>query len=316
MARSLFLPGDKPLLHLALLVATLGSAFFVFFSSSGDAAGSAAYAAAVVGILGTHEMGHYLFARRHRVSTTLPYFIPLPIPYVGFGTLGAVIRIKSRIPTRNALVDIGAAGPLAGLIVAIPLLFWGMTLSQVGDAPPLEAGFPNPNSLYAIVRGLLTPGPSPGHAVDANEALRVFTIYGDSLLMRFIQWIQFGPLPPGKEVFVHPLVTAGWFGLLVTMLNLCPIGQLDGGHLAFAWLGKRAPLVGWVAAIGLAILTVFFSISWLLWLVVSSKVVGFGHPEVEQPEVELTPGRRLVCLIGFAALVLCVVPVPLQVVTT
>jgi membrane-associated protease RseP (regulator of RpoE activity) len=315
MARALFLRGDRPLLHLGLLVATIVTTFtvfWVFHQGRTDPAGALAFSLATIAILGTHEMGHYVLARRHGVDTSLPYFIPLPLP-VGFGTLGAVIRIRGRIPNRNALVDIGAAGPLAGLAVAIPVLVWGLSLSHVGDAPPIPQHFPGELSLYGVLEKLVRWVGERGAPEATSPAHPVMgLVYGDSLLMRGLQWVVLGPLPPGKEVFVHPLVIAGWFGLLVTTLNLCPIGQLDGGHLSFAWLGHKAPAVGRVAALGLVVLTVFFSAGWLVWLVVTTKLIGFGHPEVVNPEEPLSLGRRLICLIALVALILCMVPVPLQ----
>jgi membrane-associated protease RseP (regulator of RpoE activity) len=305
-----FRPGDRPLLHLGLLVTTLLSTFFVFWqlhSEGRDALGALAFSLATIAILGSHEMGHYLLARRHGVDTSLPYFIPFPI---GFGTLGAVIRIRDPIPNRNALVDIGAAGPLTGLVVAIPILVWGIALSRVGDGPPMPDQFPNEWSLLGLIQ-LLTDWLA-GRAIP--EANRI-PVYGDSLLMQGLQWAIVGPIPPGKALFVHPLWMAGWFGILVTSLNLCPIGQLDGGHLSFAWLGPKAQLVGRVAALGLIILTVFFSVGWLAWLVVTTKLVGFGHPDVVHPQEPLSRGRRAVCVVSLLALILCVVPIPLQLAT-
>src|SRR5919198_928314 len=312
MARSLFLRGDRPLLHLGLLVATILTTFTVFWffhQDRGDPLGALAFSLGTIAILGSHEMGHYLLARRQGVDTSLPYFIPLPLP-VGFGTLGAVIRIRGRIPNRNALVDIGAAGPLTGLVVAIPILLWGLSLSHIGDAPPMPHRFPPDWSLLGFIRQLTQwlAGRSVPFTSDAN----VIPVFGDNLLLRALQWAVFGSLPPGKQLSVHPLAIAGWFGMLVTMLNLCPIGQLDGGHLSFAWLGPRAPTVGRVAALGLIVLTVFFSAGWLVWLVVTTKLIGFGHPEVVNPEEPLSPGRRLICLIALIALILCLVPIPLQ----
>jgi membrane-associated protease RseP (regulator of RpoE activity) len=315
MARTLFLRGDRPLLHLGLLAATILTTFTVFWffhQNRSDPLGALSFSLGTIAILGTHEMGHYVLARRHRVDTSLPYFIPLPLP-IGFGTLGAVIRIRGRIPTRNALVDIGAAGPLAGLAVAIPILVWGLSLSHIGDAPPVPHRFPGDLSLFSVLEKLIrwlaergAPSPAgPEHPI-------VGLVYGDSLLMQGLQRLVLGPLPPGKDVFVHPLVIAGWFGLLVTMLNLCPIGQLDGGHLSFAWLGPRAPAVGRAAALGLIVLTVFFSAGWLVWLLVTTKLIGFGHPEVVDPDEPLSPGRRLICIISLIALILCLVPIPLQ----
>src|SRR5919204_1389708 len=157
MARTLFLRGDRPLLHLGLLAATILTTFTVFWffhQNRSDPLGALSFSLGTIAILGTHEMGHYVLARRHRVDTSLPYFIPLPLP-IGFGTLGAVIRIRGRIPTRNALVDIGAAGPLAGLAVAIPILVWGLALSHVGDAPPLPTRFPGDWSPLGLLRQLM-----------------------------------------------------------------------------------------------------------------------------------------------------------------
>jgi membrane-associated protease RseP (regulator of RpoE activity) len=141
---------------------------------------------------------------------------------------------------------------------------------------------------------------------------QVHLIFGDSLLMQGLTRLAVGPLPAGKDVAVHPVVIAGWFGLLVTLLNLLPVGQLDGGHLAFAVLGRRAQWVGRGVALVLLLLTVFATVSWGLWLVVTSKLVGFGHPEVLEPEVPLSRGRRWICALCLVALILCAVPVPLR----
>jgi membrane-associated protease RseP (regulator of RpoE activity) len=154
-------------------------------------------------ILLCHEMGHYVAARIHRVPTSLPYFVPLP-PGIGmFGTMGAVI-LQSRTTDRRKLMDIGAAGPLAGLLVAIPVLVYGLYLSPVG---PSEGGFQEGNSLlYAVLKRLVCGEWLPGL---------------------------------GRDVNLHPIAFAGWAGLLVTMLNLLPVGQLDGGHVAIAFFGNR-----------------------------------------------------------------------------
>lgn len=312
MARSLLLPGDKPLLNLGLVVVTLLTTvgtYFVFNQGlQGDLTGPLAYGFAAVFILGAHEMGHYVLARMHGVETTLPYFIPLPI---GFGTLGAVIRIKSRIPSKNALVDIGAAGPLAGLIVAIPIILWGLSLSSVADAPK---GTPVDWSGVGLAKLLISSATESmtGAWQSESAAMSSSIIYGDGLLMQGLQWMVLGPLPAGKEVYVHPMVIAGWFGLLVTMLNLCPIGQLDGGHMTFAMFGRHAELIGRLSSAGLLYLSLFHSISWLMWFIVTTAVIGFRHPDVVVPEVPLTFGRKLVCALCLLALILCVVPIPMQ----
>jgi membrane-associated protease RseP (regulator of RpoE activity) len=300
-------PAQRPLLHLGLLLLTLATTFEVFLAdqTSGDWTRSnvldgVAFSLCLVAILGSHEMGHYLLARRHGVDTSLPYFIPLP--HLGFGTLGAVIRIRSRIPTRNALVDIGAAGPLAGFLVAIPILLWGYAHATVIDVPASATSFPPLESLPEMVRML----------VDGRSPSIVGQSFGDNLLTLLIQRLVVGPLPDGKDVLANPYIVAGWFGCIVTTLNLFPIGQLDGGHLAFANLGGRAVRVGKLAAVGLLLLVLFFNVSWLLWLLVTSLAVGFRHPEVERPEEALDARRLLICLACVLVFVLCLTPSPVR----
>ena len=171
-------------------------------------AGGPAFAATLMTILLCHELGHYVVSRRHRIDVSLPYFIPLP-PVISVGTLGAVIRMRKPIEDRNALFDVGAAGPIAGLVVAIPLLVVGLMLSHV---EPLQ--------------------------LDAQHRYPV--IEGNSILYALLKYAVFGRWLPsgGVDVRLHPMADAGWFGLLLTMINLMPIGQLDGGHIARAALGQ------------------------------------------------------------------------------
>lgn len=317
-------PADRLWLHLLLFVLTIGTTSFTFDKAflSGplpDAErllNALTFSAALLAILGSHEMGHYVLARLHGVDASLPYFIPLP--YLGVGTLGAVIRIRSRIPTRNALVDIGAAGPLAGLLVALPILLWGLAHSPLVDAPPLENVFPGNGSLWNLGHALwqwareklsLVP-PEPEGPQLVHQAI----VFSDSLLMRALKWLVLGPLPAGKDIQEHPTVIAGWFGLLVTMLNLMPVGQFDGGHLAFALWGRHARWVGRAVAAALLFLTLFCSATWVVWLLIATKLVGFGHPEVTEPAESLSLGRKLVCALCFAVLAGCVMPVPIRMV--
>ncbi len=160
----------------------------------------------LIAILGTHEFGHYFTARYYGASVSLPFFIPAPPPLFLFGTMGAVIRMRSPARDRNSLFDIAVAGPLAGLVVAIPALFLGLQWSRVAMVLPEH--------------GAMT--------------------FGDSLLMRLLTWMVFGPIPAGMDVFVHPVALAGWVGLFVTALNLFPVGQLDGGRIAYALVGAAA----------------------------------------------------------------------------
>ncbi len=318
-------PANRLWLHLMLFVLTLGTTSFTFDKAfpSGPLpdmerlAHSLTFGVALLAILGAHEMGHYVFARLHGVDVSLPYFIPLP--YLGIGTLGAVIRIRSRIPNRNALVDIGASGPLAGLLVALPLLVWGLAHSQVVDAPPVRSAFPGDTSLVNLAQDFYLWAreklfPSPGAAPLEPLMLHQAIVFSDSLLMHGLKWLVLGGLPEGKDIQEHPVVIAGWFGLLVTMLNLMPVGQFDGGHLAYALWGRHARWVGRGVALGLLFLTLFYTVTWVVWLLVATKLVGFGHPQVSRPEEPLSLGRKVVCALCFLVLAGCVMPVPIRMV--
>ena len=319
-------PAPRLWLHVLLFVLTVGTTSFTFDKAfpSGplpelERLGHAlAFSAALLAILGAHEMGHYVLARLHGVDASLPYFIPLP--YLGVGTLGAVIRIRGCIPHRNALVDIGAAGPLAGLFVALPLIVWGLAHSEWVDAPPHSGlAFPGDTSLWtlggaavhwALEKLALVPPSTEPPRLFGYQAL----IFSDSALMRGLKWLVLDTLPAGKDIQEHPVVIAGWFGLLVTLLNLIPVGQFDGGHLAYALWGRHARRVGQVMALVLLFLTLFYTVTWAVWCLIATKLVGFGHPEVTQPQEPLGLGRKLVCGLCFLALAGCAMPVPIRMV--
>ena len=256
--------------------------------------GSLQFTVAVVSILGAHELGHYVLARRHRVSASLPYFIPLPL--LGFGTLGAVIRVRDRIPTRNALVDIGASGPLAGFLVCLPFLAWGYAHSRFAPLPPTGPTLLGPVSLWGVLH----------HGLPRLDPI----IYGDNLLLRLVERLFLGPRPPGTDVIAHPFVIAGWLGSLITMLNLFPIGQLDAGHLTYALYGKRARAIGWGALLLLAGLAVLVSFTWVAWLLVVLLVVGVKHPPVTVPDDPLSASRGWLCVATLVVAVLCFLPAP------
>lgn len=256
--------------------------------------GALQFTVAAISILGAHELGHYVLARRHRVRASLPYFIPLPL--LGFGTLGAVIRVRDRIPTRNALVDIGAAGPLAGFVMCLPFLAWGYAHSRFAPLPPTGATVLGPMSLWNVVQ----------HGIPRLDPI----IYGDNLLLRLVERVFLGPRPPGTDVIAHPFVIAGWLGTLVTMLNLFPIGQLDAGHLTYAAFGNRARTIGRCALLALGVLTVAVSFTWAVWLLVVALVVGVRHPPVTVPEEPLGAARGWLCVASLVVAVLCFLPAP------
>src|SRR3954463_4811523 len=209
MTTTVFRPGDRPLFHLGLFLLTIGTPFFAFRITFADGLAfaqptveSLRFSLCLVAILGSHEMGHYLFARYHGVDSSLPYFIPSP-PFITFGTLGAVIRLRGRIPNRNALVDIGAAGPIAGLVVALPILIYGTATLKTMDMPYQAPGVPGPASLITLsqhlwiwLQGVIVHAPPPPDQQVPPSAI----MFGDSLLTAGLKHLLLGPLPPGKDV--------------------------------------------------------------------------------------------------------------------
>lgn len=263
------------------------------------------FAASLLGILLAHEFGHYLAARYHRTAVTLPYFIPLPTST--FGTMGAFIQLKSPPRNRRVLLDIGLAGPLAGLVVAIPVLLLGLSLSQVDLLPtsPVDAGgqwIEGNSVLYLaakfVVTGQLLPAPAS---------------YGS--LSPVLYWLRYfflgRPLPfGGTDVLLHPVAWAGWAGLLVTALNLIPAGQLDGGHVLYVLFGRRAPQLLPFIVVVLAVLGTVWP-GWWLWMVLI-LLLGRMHA---QPLDDITPldgKRRVLAYLGLILFVLLFTPVPLQ----
>ena len=239
------------------------------------------YSASILGILGAHEFGHYFACRYYGVDCSLPYFLPVPPPFFT-GTLGAVIRIRQPIPGKRALFDIGIAGPIAGFVVAVPLLLLGMHLSTVVRIPSNFQG-------------------------DVYEL-------GEPLLFKAASWLTFGHVPDGYTVNMHPMAFAAWFGMLATALNLFPIGQLDGGHISYAVLGRKSTIVTLVMVMCLVGLT-FVSASWVVWTILTiGMLIAFGprHPRTFDEQIPLDTGR--LWLAGFALLMfaLCFTPAPIQ----
>lgn len=235
------------------------------------------YSVTILSILGAHELGHYYACRYYRVDATLPYFLPAPFLT---GTLGAVIRIRQQIPTKPILFDIGVAGPIAGFVVAVPALFLGLSLSHVLPLPENFVG--------------LSLGEPP--------------------LFRLAAWIVWGTAPDGYSLNLHPVAFAAWFGLLVTALNLFPIGQLDGGHIAYATFGKRSTVVTVVAASAVVLLT-FYSSSWIAWAVLTViMLLKFGpqHPRTLDHHIPLDRARIRVAIFALVMFILCFTPAPIE----
>lgn len=283
-----------PALPAALFVATLATTALL---------GGVAFSAALVAILASHEMGHYVLARRYGVDSSLPYFIPIPF---GFGTLGAVIRIRSRLPSRRATLDIGAAGPIAGFVVAVPLLAWGYAHSEIHSVD-LATQAHAAVAPFRMLQEWLAGRSASGAAVGAGPMM-----LGDSLLTRAVERLVVGSHPPGTEIFIHPVGLAAWLGLFVTTLNLLPIGQLDGGHVLYAWLGRRhARAIGRVLSVALLLAGIFVSFTWIVWWALTRFVVRLDHPPALVEEA-LSPRRRAVAILSLAMFVLTFVPVPIS----
>ena len=267
------------LLGLTVVTTTIWGALWMNNSGVSLATGLL-YSFAVLMILGAHEMGHYIACRWYGVAATLPFFIPSPLPL--FGTFGAVIKIKSPIPSRRALFDIGIAGPLAGFVFAVPVAFVGHYFAVASRSIALsEGGF------------------------SLNDPL-LFKLFAHLL-----------HLPP--TIQVNPLWVAAWLGTLMTALNLLPVGQLDGGHVVYAVLGERGHR--WVARavyLGVVALAVYSYLSggwlgWFVWVVILTLMMRFGHPPVLDEEEPLGLARVLIAIIGLLVFVLCFMPFPITI---
>ena len=286
---------DRRWLHATLFLATLASttlvgadwylAFLADFSARPPQVPSLTllirgfwYSGTILAILGCHELGHYFACRYYDVDASLPFFLPAPV--VLTGTLGAFIRIREPIPTKRMLFDIGIAGPIAGFLVAVPALFVGLSMSHVAKLPPSFSGFE----------------------------------LGEPLLFQFASWTIWGTPPDGYSLNLHPMAFAAWFGLLATALNLFPIGQLDGGHISYAVLGRRSTHVTLIM-IGVAVALTYFSTSWLVWTgLMIAMLIMFGprHPRTADEDIPLDRTRIVLALVALAMFIVCFTPAPIQ----
>jgi membrane-associated protease RseP (regulator of RpoE activity) len=257
-----------------------------------------AFAAALLAILLTHEMGHFLLARRHGVDATWPFFIPAPILSL-IGTLGAVIRLRQLPRTRSALIDIGAAGPLAGFALTLPVLALGLHASRLVAAAPESARFTLFEGIVSFARS------------GAWPSVRDSIYLGEPLAMQLLERLSFGEIPPGQMISLHPVAVAGWFGLLLTALNLLPLGQLDGGHLLFGASPRLHRLLGPPLAALLLALGIFTPFTgWAFWGLLMGLWLA-NHPVLAAPEPSLSPARRLVLALSLAVFALSFCPAPI-----
>ncbi len=233
------------------------------------------FSIAIMAILLAHEMGHYLTCRYYGINASLPYFIPAPTIV---GTMGAFIRIRSPIHHRPALLDVGIAGPIAGFVLAIPALFIALTQSRF---------------------------------VATDSSVSMFG-FGEPLIFKAVEALMGKTPPPGMDLYLHPVGLAAWFGFFATALNLLPVGQLDGGHIAYALFGRFHKRISQGFLFTLIPLGIFYWQGWLLWSTIL-LFIGLRHPVTVDDSVPLS--KRHIWL-GWAALamfVLCFTPMPFYV---
>ena len=294
-----FFAKDRPWINIVLFVLTLGSVFLVgtswglnylyaekfaadpnfrpesgFFQDSRLIFLSAVYAIVLMAILLAHELGHYLTCRRYGLSATLPFFIPAPSL---IGTLGAFIKIRSPVNLKRRLFDIGAAGPLAGFVLAVPALFAGLAMSKIVPAIPHE------------------------------EAI----VFGEPLLLRLGGLLFLKSAGPGTDIILHPIAFAGWVGVLVTALNLLPLGQLDGGHISYAVFGPRNRLFSKIVMGLLVVFGLLFWVGWLIWFFIL-LIMGLRHPRVFDEHEPLGKKRTVVAVVILVIFILSFIPAPVR----
>jgi hypothetical protein len=291
--------GTRSWLNLLLFLATCLSAFFVglflsgnyiyseqlardpqfvlsaqMFASPAVISLSFVYAGVLIIILLGHEMGHYLTCRYYRLEATLPFFIPAPTLA---GTLGAFIKIKSPITRRRQLFDIGISGPLAGFLLSVPAVVYGLSLSKIVPA------------------------------IHQEDAL----VVGEPLLLKLVGSILFRGAAAESDLFIHPIAFAGWFGTLVTAFNLFPVGQLDGGHVSYALIGQKAKPLAKLCLGVFIVMGIFFWAGWIVWALVI-LLLGLKHPQVIDEGERLSTWRRVLAAAVVAVFILSFIPAPVK----
>jgi membrane-associated protease RseP (regulator of RpoE activity) len=276
---------SRPLVHLGLFLATVLTTLLAGALQSGVSLGELGQhpGRLMVGLpFSAALLGHYTVGRLHRMPVSLPYFIPVPPPFF-LGTMGAVIRLRGAIRDRRALFDMAVAGPLAGLVVAVPIYMLGLRLSSVVRIPP-------------------------------DSAETSYVQFGDAVLPKLLERLTLGSLPPDFDILLHPIGVAAWFGFLITALNLIPAGQLDGGHIVYALFGRQHALISKLAVGGLVVIGLAFgSINWLVWAALIVGLMGFRHAPTMDDITPIDGRRRALGLFALILLALLLPPVPLTV---
>lgn len=272
-----------PFLHLILFVLTILSTLFVgalqtgadIMKEPGKIYKGIPFSMTLMIILLSHELSHYFTSRKHGVNATLPYFIPAPTI---IGTFGAFIKMKSPIITRKALIDIGASGPIAGFIISVIAAVIGLGISEVVSV------------------------------AQTKGALHL----GDSLLFSFLSRVILGVTSSDHDILLHPVAFAGWIGLFVTAINLIPIGQLDGGHIAYALLGDKHVRLSFSLIIVMVLLGLFLWEGWFVWAILL-LILGLRHPPVVTWEGSLDSQRKFIGWFAFVIFILTFIPVPFKI---
>lgn len=271
----------KPLHILLLILTFLTTTFFGAMMEGGDPLTfyglkkGLPYSISLMGVLFVHEMGHFITSRYYGVRVTFPYFIPAPNL---IGTFGAFIKMKSPIPNKRILFDIGFAGPFAGFIASIIALYFGIKTSKV---IPQHPGFPEGIAL------------------------------GTNLAMEIIIKIVKGNIPQGYDILLGPVAFAGWLGLLVTAMNLIPVGQTDGGHIFYSVIGRGHYFFAFLFVIGLIILGTYVWPGWLFWALIL-VLIGMSHPPVINPFIPLDRKRILLFFVAVIIFILSFSPSPFK----
>jgi membrane-associated protease RseP (regulator of RpoE activity) len=272
----------KLLLHIVLFIVTFFTTVFAgalqagvnILTEPGKFYEGLPFALTLMSILLAHELSHYIASRKHNIQATLPYFIPAPTL---IGTFGAFIKMKSPVTTRKALLDIGISGPLAGFVISFIVSVMGLSLSKV---VPVQ---------------------------ETKEALSL----GDSLLFATLSQLILDYRPGVQDVLLHPVAFAGWIGFFVTSLNLLPIGQLDGGHVAYALFGERHAYLSKLLIPILFLLGIFLWEGWAFWAIVL-LILGLKHPPIYHSEIPLDGKRRFLGWLGFFIFLITFIPEPFK----